>query len=98
MVDSLLPPEKGSASAQRRSRRKDNRLARTIVLGTVTVAFALYWLGRSFGVDWAEMRGYLLTSVLFVAVPALLAVFAGSVLWLVKRYGRSVKKRSSRGR
>ncbi len=89
-MDSLLPPEKGSersASAARRGRRGDNRLARTILLGSVAVAFSLYWLGRSFEVSWDEMRGYLLTSLLFVAVPASLAVLAGSLLWLVKRLG-----------
>lgn len=88
MVDSLLGPKKSAGAPTSRARRRGNRLARTIVLGTLAVIVSLYWLGESFGVDWTEIRGYLLTSLLFVAVPAVLAVLGALVLLLVKRLRR----------
>ena len=88
MVDSLLGRTKSTGPHGPRAPRRGNRLARTILLGTLAVAFCLYWLGESFGVDWADMRGYLLTSLLFVAVPAVLALSGTLVLLVVRRLRR----------
>lgn len=88
MVDSLLDPKRPPGALAPRARRRRNRLARTILLGTLVVVVSIYWLGESFGVDWSEIRGYLLTSLLFVAVPAVLAVLGALVLLLFKRLRR----------
>lgn len=81
MVDSLLGRGNRTGPAKRA-----NRLTRTIVLGAVAVGFAIYWLARSFAVDWAELQSYFVTSVLFVGVFIGGAAVAGGVVWLVKRY------------
>ena len=81
MLDSLLG--RGSRTGQA---RRANRLTRTIVLGAIAAGFAIYWLGRSFAVDWAELESYFVTSVLFVGVFIGAAAIAGGVVWLVKRY------------
>ncbi|MEM8768719.1 MAG: hypothetical protein AAGE43_14825, partial [Pseudomonadota bacterium] len=62
MVDSLLEDKSGKTPSSRLS----SRLARTIVLGSIAVAVALYWLARSYGVELDELLGYLKTSLLFV--------------------------------
>lgn len=88
MVDSLLGPKKSAGSLVAGRRRRGNRLARTILLGALAVIFSLYWLGESFGVDWSEIRGYLLTSLLFVAVPMVFAVFGAMLYMAAKRLCR----------
>ena len=81
MVDSLLGRGNRTGPA-----RQANRLTRTIVLGAVAAGFAIYWLARSFAVDWAELESYFIASVLFVGVFIGAAAMAGGVVWLVKRY------------
>jgi hypothetical protein len=90
MVDSLLNPKssrnKDSAGEHREipaplRRRQPNGLIRSIGLGAVAVAFSVYWLGRSFAVDWAEIRFYLTTSLLFVGV----FIGAALLVWVVVR-------------
>lgn len=78
MVDSLLTT----------NRVKKSRLGRTIVLGTVAVAFSIIWLADSWGVDRAELWSYLLTSFLFVAVFVVVGVLAGLLVWLVRKLSR----------
>lgn len=75
MVDSLLTS----------NRVKTSRLGRTIVLGSVAVAFSIIWLADSWGVDRAELWDYFLTSVLFVGAFVAVGVFAGLLFWLVKK-------------
>ncbi len=82
MVDSLLEDKTGKTPSSRLSRR----LARTIVLGSLAVAAALYWLARSYGVDLDEMLGYLRASVLFVGFFALFGVLAGLTLYLLRSF------------
>ncbi len=65
--------------------KKNNRLPRTIVLGTVTVLLAIIWLSKEFGLDRDELLGYLATSLLFVGVSIGFAVVAGGLLWLIKK-------------
>lgn len=80
MVDSLLKTGKGG---QRSGSRGWGRLSRTIVLGSVAAAFALYWLAESYGADSEALLGYLETSLVFVLVFALAgAVLGGSLLAL----------------
>jgi hypothetical protein len=80
MVDSLLAKKSpgGPASSGR-------RLARTILLGTVAVAFAIYWLARSYGVDTAELLAYVRASAVFVMFFAAAGCAAGVLLWLIRR-------------
>jgi formate hydrogenlyase subunit 3/multisubunit Na+/H+ antiporter MnhD subunit len=81
MVDSLLDGK----SSSRPFRRGGGRLLRTILLGTVAVAFAIFWLARSYGAGPAELLGYLGASVLFVAVFALIGILASLLLRLLRR-------------
>ena len=79
MVDSLLGKKNGGKSV-----RRGGRLIRTIVLGSVAVAFAIYWLARSYGVDMEELLTYLKASLAFVAFFALVGILAGALLWLLR--------------
>ena len=65
---------------------KRDRLPRTIVLGALTVLVAIIWLSKELGMDRDELLGYLGTSLLFVAMSIALAVVAGGLVWLLKKY------------
>jgi protein-S-isoprenylcysteine O-methyltransferase Ste14 len=89
---------------RRRGRtRGRNRLGRTVVLGTVAVVLALWWVARELDLDREQLLGYLGTSAVFVAGLIILSLAGAAALWLVKRLGRtaaqgrSAKKRSIRG-
>lgn len=60
-------------------------LTRTVVLGCIAAAAGIWWLGRAYEVDNERLLGYLLSSVAFVAVMALLGVAGAAVVWLVRR-------------
>ena len=60
-------------------------LGRTILLGCITAALGIWWLGRAYEVDNEQMLGYLMSSVAFVALMAVLGVAGAAVLWLVRR-------------
>lgn len=81
MVDSLLGKSKprkqnpgepshapGTTTPPPLRRPSRDRLVRSILLGTIAVVFSIYWLGRSFDVDWQELLGYAATSFGFIAV------------------------------
>ena len=74
-----------------RRKPRQSRLVRTIALGTVAVAFAIYWLALEYGVDTDELVGFLGLSVLFVGGIVGLALFGGFVLWIVKRIASKTK-------
>lgn len=101
MVDSLLnrrkPRSDGAADTppapEPLRRRAPNRLVRTILLGSVAVGFAIYGLGRSYEVDFSEVLGYLLTSILFVGA----FIAAAALLWLLFRLLPALLKRRFRG-
>ncbi len=80
MVDSLLEDKRGKTAATRVS----GRLARTVFLGSVAVAFAVYWLAESYGVDTSALLDYLKTSLAFVLFFALLGILAGVLIWLIR--------------
>ena len=80
MVDNLLEDKKGKTGATRLS----GRLTRTVLLGSIAVAFAIYWLADSYGVDTAELLEYLKTSLAFVLFFALFGVLAGMLIWLIR--------------
>ena len=82
MVDSLLGTKKGGAGKS----RNGARIVRTVMLGSIAVAFGIYWLARSYGVEAAELLTYLKASIAFVGFFALTGVLAGLVLWLVGRF------------
>ena len=81
MVDSLLPPKRSAETPPPLRRRQPNRLTRSILLGAFAVVFSLYWIGRSFAVDWTEIEQYLLTSLAFVG----LFIGAAMLVWVVVR-------------
>ena len=80
MVDNLLEDKKGKTGATRMS----GRLTRTVVLGSIAVAFGVYWLAQSYGVDTAELLDYLKTSLAFVLFFALFGMLAGMLIWLIR--------------
>ena len=80
MDDNLLQDKKGKTGATRLS----SRLTRTVLLGSVAVAFGLYYLADSYGVDTAELLDYLKTSLAFVLVFAVFGMLAGLLIWLIK--------------
>ena len=84
MVDNLLQDKKGKTGATRLS----SRVTRTVLLGSVAVAFALYYLADSYGVDTAELLDYLKTSLAFVLFFAVFGMLAGLLIWLVKALKR----------
>jgi NhaP-type Na+/H+ or K+/H+ antiporter len=61
------------------------RLARTIVLGAVAVAFAIYWLAAELGLDRDELLGYAAASVLLVGVLVVLGLVLGALVSLARR-------------
>ena len=60
-------------------------LTRTVVVGCIAAAAGIWWLGRAYEVEDERLLGYLLSSVAFVAVMALLGVAGAAVVWLVRR-------------
>lgn len=89
MVDSLLGPKRPGKSSSPLRRRADNRLARSIVLGAVAVAFSIYWIGRSFDVNWDDIEDYVLTSIAFVGLLIAAALVSAVLFWLVRKFIRS---------
>ena len=82
-------PELGNPLAKRRREsRRRGRLARTILLGTVAVAFALFWLARELELDRQELMGFLGTSALFVGLMVMLGLVGAALVLVVKRLGR----------
>jgi hypothetical protein len=82
VVDSLLRDKKGATPETRIS----GRLTRSVLLGSVAVAFSIYWLADSYGVELDELLGYLRTSVMFVTLFALAGVVCGGLIWLIRRW------------
>ena len=79
MVDSLLRP------TARTKRRGTQALARTIGLGTLAVAAAIYWLADAYGIELEALMGYLVASLAFVAICAVAGVVAALLLRLLRR-------------
>ena len=89
-------------------------MARTIVLGALAAAAGIWWLARAYDIEGADLVGYLGGSMLLVAGAIVAAIAGALAMRLVGRhrrrpflgrhsprqgsYGRSVKKRSNRGR
>ena len=88
------------APARRRA-RSHAQLARTILLGTVAVAFAIAWLADAYGVQTQDLLNALMASLAFVGAFAALALtgglLLGAVRWLLGRRrgnrGASAKRR-----
>ncbi len=73
------------------------RLTRTVVLGTIATIVAIIWLGEQYGVERDVILAFLGTSALFVGLLILCGLMAMVLLWLLRRYIKSWKKRSPRG-
>jgi apolipoprotein N-acyltransferase len=89
MVDSLLGPKKTSPPLRR---RLSNRLARSIMLGSIAVAFSIYWVGRSFDVNWADIEAYLVASIAFVGLFIAAAMLFAGILWVLRKIIRSRRR------
>lgn len=81
----LRRQRKGVLQNRRAEATKRNRLVRTILLGTVAVAFALIWVARELELDRDELLGYLGNSALFVAVLIACSGLGAVVAWLIRR-------------
>lgn len=92
---------KRAGSSERRSSRRaygiernearrivSRRLLRTVLLGTVAMVAAFYWIGQQYGVDPEMMREYILTTLLFVGVLVGLGLLGAVLLLLLKRLTR----------
>ena len=71
-----------------RGKPSQRRLTRTILLGSVAVALAVYWLADAYGVDGGALLQALWVSIGFVALLAGLAALGGFLLSLVGRRHR----------
>ncbi|MGD8829458.1 MAG: hypothetical protein PVF57_02535 [Pseudomonadales bacterium] len=80
MVDSLLDAKKGRTVTG----RLGARLARTVVLGSLVVAAAIYWLAESYDVDKGMLLEYLRTSLAFVLFFVLAGILGGVLIWLIR--------------
>ena len=79
----------------RRPRAVDHRrLARTLSLGTLAVAAAIYWLAVEYGVDMRELTGYLGASFVFVMLLAVLAIGGAIVLRVARKLQSRSRKRA----
>ncbi|MCZ6711142.1 MAG: hypothetical protein O7B25_12340 [Gammaproteobacteria bacterium] len=81
----LRRQRKGVLQNRRAEATKRNRLVRTILLGTVAVAFSLIWVARELELDRDELLGYLGNSALFVAVLIVCSGLGAVVAWLIRR-------------
>ncbi len=94
-------PSKGPSRAQegRAARRLVwTRLARTVILGAAAAVAAIFWVGAQYGVEPATTLKFLSSSVVFVTALIFAGLGAVLLLTLAKRYIKSLKKRSRRGR
>ena len=106
MVETLSKQQRADAVQARMRRRSavgrvrsQRRLARTLLLGSVAVGLAIYWLADAYGVEVRDLLSALWMSIGFVALLAGLAVVGGLVLVLAKRRwrrGKPVGKRQAR--
>lgn len=81
----------------RRPRGIDHRrLARTLSLGTLAVAAAIYWLAVEYDVEMGELAGYLGASFLFVALFAALAIGGAVVLRVARKLQGRSRNRADR--
>ncbi len=94
-TSSCGPDRRSSPSSDSVSKRKlalagnrSRRLTRTVLLGSAVVFLAIAWLARELELDTAELRGYLITSLLLVAAVVLLAVLMAGLIGLVRRFLR----------
>ena len=67
-------------------RRNSFRLIRTIVLGTIAVIAAFFWIGEQYGLDRDKMFDYLTSSLLFIVFLAGVGVVGAILLTLLKRF------------
>ena len=82
---------------QRLGGHRQRRLVRTLLLGTLAVAAAIYWLAREYGADMAELAGFLWASLAFVAGAAIAALAGTALLRAARRlFFRSEGKKMKR--
>lgn len=72
--------------------------ARTVVLAAVALAAGLYWLSTEGWLDGQDVRDYALLSLLFVAVPVLLAAAVALPLKLLRSRARKSSGARQRSR
>ncbi len=73
------------AEQLRKTQKAPYKLLRMVLMATLALGFALYWLTDSFAIDRRELLDYAGASLGFVLGLALIAVLAGSLLAWVRR-------------
>ncbi len=69
------------------------RLTRTLLLGTVAVAAAIYWLTVEYDVQMGELVGFFGASILFVLMLTAVSVAGAFVFCIIKRLSAGSAKR-----
>lgn len=73
------------AEQLRKTQKSPYKLLRMVLMATLALGFALYWLTDSFAIDRGELLGYARASLGFVLALALFAVVAGSLMAWIRR-------------
>ena len=74
--------------------QRHRRLTRTLILGALAAAAAIYWLAREYGADGEELARFLWASLAFVAGSAAAALAGAALL----RAGKRLHARARRGK
>lgn len=93
--DSVRAPA-GSAAGGRGGvvkRGVGQRLPRTILLGAAAVVLAIAWVARELQIDSDELLGFAGTSVVVIALFAVIGMFLGGVLFFAGRARRKASRR-----
>ena len=87
MVDSLLGG-RGPGNTGKRGGIRYTRLVRTVLLGALAVLFGIFWLARSYGVDFHELLDYARASLAFVLFFTLAGILGGILIFIARHLGR----------
>jgi hypothetical protein len=76
----------GSRAGERATiqRKNNNRMLRTILLGTVAMIVGVLWLGEQYGVEREETLNLLAASAGFVLTLVAAGLLGAGVIWLVR--------------
>lgn len=76
----------GTRAGERASsqRKNNNRMLRTILLGTVAMIAGVLWLGEQYGVEREETLNLLAASAGFVLILVATGLLGAGVIWVVR--------------
>lgn len=76
----------GTRAGERASsqRKNNNRMLRTILLGTVAMIAGVLWLGEQYGVEREETLNLLAASAGFVLILVATGLLGAGIIWVVR--------------